>query len=123
MLLLICMDIHSNPGPVTSDPNGTSLDIFYLTARSIRNKLNDIYTTPDEHHILCFSEIHLDQSIASSSLVLDGFGLPVRKDRSQHGGGVMIYVSDLLFMKIEQIWGNRVLKPSGLKSHLNPRSF
>ena len=116
-------DIHSNPGPVTSDPNGTSLDIFYLNARSIRNKLDDIYTTPDEHHILCLSETRLDQSIDSASSVLGGFGLPIRKDRSQHGWGVMIYVSDVLFMNVEQIWRTRVLKPSELKSHLNPKSF
>ena len=93
------MDKHSNPGPASSESNDTSLDIFHLNARSIRNKLEDIYSIAEEYHILCFSETHLDQSIDSSSLVLEGFGLPFRKDRSQHDGGVMIYISDLLVYK------------------------
>ena len=119
ILLLICMDIHPNPGPASSDSNGTSLDIFHLNAGSIRNKLEDIYSIAEEYHILCFSETHLDQSIDSSSLVLDGSGLPIRKDRSQHGGGVMIYISNLLVYKrrteledprLEAIWIEITLK-------------
>ena len=93
------MGIHPNPGPAASDSNGTSLDIFHSNARSIINKLEDIYSIAEEYHILCFSETHLDQSIDSSSLVLEGFELPIRKDRSQYGGGVMIYISDLLVYK------------------------
>ena len=50
ILLLICIDIHSNPGPASSDSNGTSLDIFHVNARSIRNKLEDIYSTAEEYH-------------------------------------------------------------------------
>ena len=119
ILLLICMDIHPNLGPASSDLNGTSLDIFHLNVRSIRNKLEDIYAIAEEYHILCSSETHLDQSIDSSSLVLEGFGLPIRKFRSQHGGGVMIYISDLLVYKrrtdledtrLEAIWIEITLK-------------
>ena len=51
------MDIHPNPGPASSDSNGTSLDIFHLNARSIRNKLEDIYSIAEEYYILCFSEL------------------------------------------------------------------
>ena len=67
------MDINLIPGPASSDPNGTSSDIFHLNACSIRNKLENIYSIAEEYHILCFSETHLDQSIDSSSLVLEGF--------------------------------------------------
>ena len=56
------MDKHPNPGPASSDSNGTSLDIFHLNARSIRNKLEDIYSIAEEYHKLCFSETHLDQA-------------------------------------------------------------
>ena len=113
------MDIHPNPGPASSDSTGASLDTFPLNARSIRNKLEDIYSIAEEYHILCFSETHLDQSIDSSSLVLEGFGLPIRKDRSQHGGGVTIYISDLLVYerrtnledaRFEAIWIEITLK-------------
>ena len=54
ILLLICMDVHPNPGLASSDSNGTSLDIFHLNARSIRNKLQYIYSIAEEYHILCF---------------------------------------------------------------------
>ena len=113
ILLLIYMDIHSSPGSSSSDSNGTSLDKFYLNACSIRNKLEDIYSIADEYHILCFPETHEDQSIDWSSLFLEGFGLPICKDRSGHGGGVMIYISDLLVynrwtyledLRLEAIW-------------------
>ena len=95
ILLLICMNIHSSLGSASSESNDTSLDIFHLNARSIRNKLEYIYAIAEEYHILCSSETHLDQIGDSSSLVLEGFGLPIRKDRFQHGGGVMINISDL----------------------------
>ena len=113
------MDIHPNPGPASSDSNGTSLDIFHLNARSIGNKLEDIYSIAEEYHILCFPKTHLDQSIDSSSLVLEGFGLPIRKDRSKHGGGVMIYISGVFVYKrrtdlegqlLEAIWIEITLK-------------
>ena len=115
------MDIHPSPGPASSDSNGTSLDIpvFHLNARSIRHKLEDIYSIAEEYHILCFSETHLDQSTDSSSLFFEGFGLPIHKDKSQHGGGVMIYISDLLVHKrrteledprLEAIWIEITLK-------------
>ena len=90
-----------------------------LNARSIRNKLEHIYTIAEEYHILCSSETHLDKSIDSSSLILEGFGLPVRKDRSQHDGSVMIYISDLLVYerrtdledpRLEAIWVEITLK-------------
>ena len=70
-----------------------------------------------------FSETHLDQSIDSSSMVLEGFGLPIRKGRSQHGVDVMIFISYLLVYKrrtdledprLEAIWIEITLKHSVL---------
>ena len=38
ILLLMCMDIHSNPGPESNKIH--SLDIMHLNTRSMRNKLD-----------------------------------------------------------------------------------
>lgn len=86
ILLLICMDIQPNPGPYNSEI--TTLDIFYLNTRSVRNKLERIYDIADNYHIICFSETHLDDNVDNSSLILEGFDEPIRKDRT-HNGGVL----------------------------------
>lgn len=83
ILLLICMDVHPHPGPNTTDIY--SLDIFHLNSRSIRHKLNNIYDVADDFHILCFSETHLDPSIGTDTLELEGFDAPLRKDRRGNG--------------------------------------
>lgn len=84
------MDIHPNPGPNSTDTI-CSLDIMHLNARSIRNKIDFISNLSDSYQILCFSETHLDDSVDSSSLQIVGLDMPLRNDRSQHGGGVMMY--------------------------------
>lgn len=71
------MDVQPNPGP--SNFEVTSLDIFHLNTRSIRNKLEYIYDIADNYHIVCFSETHLDANVDSSTLILDGFDGPIRK--------------------------------------------
>ena len=86
ILLLICMDVHPHPGPIITDIH--SLDIFHLNSRSIRHKLDNIYDVADDFHVLCFSETHLDPSIGTDALELEGFDTPLRKDRSQHGGRI-----------------------------------
>ena len=107
----MCMDVHPNPGPSTSETH--TLDIFHLNTRSVRNKLDHLSDMVDSYHILCFSETHLDNSVDSSNLLIEGFDESIRKDRTQHGGGVMIYLSNLLKYKrrldlesqhLETIW-------------------
>ena len=93
----MCMDVHPNPGPSTSETH--TLDIFHLNTRSVRNKLDHLSDIVDSYHILCFSETHLDNSVDSSNLLIEGFDEPIRKDRTQHGGGVMVYLSNLLKYK------------------------
>ena len=66
ILLIMCMDIHLNPGPSFTDIN--SLDIFHLNTRSIRNKIDYIQGLTESYYILCFSETHLDDNIDTFSL-------------------------------------------------------
>ena len=92
ILLLISMDVHPHPGPTITDIH--SLDIFHLNSRNIRYKLDNIYDVADDFHVLCFSEIHLDPSIGTDTFELEGFDTLLRKDWSQHRGGVMVYISN-----------------------------
>ena len=94
MLLLEAFDIEQNPGPnnFTAD-----LSILHLNIRSIRNKLDYIKDNFLDFDILCFSETHLDVQISNEFLLLsDTFDEPYRKDRTNHGGGVMIYLNSQL---------------------------
>ena len=58
------------------------------------NKIKDNFLDFD---ILCFSETHLDVQVSNEFLFLsDTFDEPYRKDRTNHGGGVMIYLNSQL---------------------------
>lgn len=91
LLLLVFMDIESNPGP-----NSGELSVFHLNVRSIRNKLDYIEDIAGEYDVLCLSESHLDDQVHTDDLLLQGFHSPFRLDRNFAGGGVIIYVNNLL---------------------------
>ena len=121
ILLIICMDIHLNPGPASDTIN--SLDILHLNIRSIRNKIDYISEFSDTHQILCFSETHLDNTVDADSLKIEGYDEPLRKDRTLNGGGVMVYISssliykrrlDLENIRLETIWVEIKLKSFNL---------
>lgn len=112
ILLLMAMDIELNPGPSTSE-SVKVLEIFHLNTRSVRNKLEYISDIAESFHVLCFSETHLDNTVQNDLLKIQGFDEPLRKDRNQNGGGVMVYVSNALRYKrrkdledsrLETIW-------------------
>ena len=91
-LLLCSGDIESNPGPTIND--NYVLDILHLNVRSIRNKLEDITSLFEDFDILCFTETHLNNVITTEDLKLLEYDTMYRKDRNEHGGGVMIYISN-----------------------------
>ena len=91
-ILILGGDIETNPGPDISNV----LDIIHLNIRSIRNKIAFLNTFVHDFDILCFTETHLDNAISNEVLILDGFNCILRKDRNSFGGGVMIYMSNML---------------------------
>ena len=109
ILLMICMDIHQNPGPNNTNTIHT-LDILHLNTRSNRNKMNSISDLSESYQILCFSETQLDDTIDSSLLLIEGFDNPLRKDRTRNGGGVMVYISSILNYKIRPDLENQRLE-------------
>ena len=52
----MCMDVHTNPGPSTTETSVNSLDVLHLKTSSIRNKLEYIENIAESFYILCFSE-------------------------------------------------------------------
>ena len=44
--------------------------------------------------VLLISETKLDVSFPSSQFILDGFTPPYRLDRTEHGGGIMLFIKE-----------------------------
>ena len=69
--------------------------IGHLNINSIRNKfdaLSDIIKNKID--IMLISETKIDDSFPNSSFSIEGFTPPYRKDRTNMGGGIMLYVRD-----------------------------
>ena len=93
MLLLQAGDIETNPGP----ENIHDLSIVHLNIRSIRNKTEYITDNLLDFNILCFTETHLDANVSTEMLFLsNAYSTPYRKDRTNHGGGILAYLNSSL---------------------------
>ena len=93
LLILLSNDVEQNPGP----PLEGELSIFHLNARSMRHKLDYIDSVCNEADIICLTETHLDASVTNDDIFIEGYEKnPFRKDRNSSGGGVIVYVSDIL---------------------------
>ena len=91
LLLLETGDIEMNPGPHI---NNNSLSILHSNIRSIRNKLDYITENFLDFDILCFTESHLDANITTKSLIMSSkYDIPYRIDRTNHDGGLLMYLS------------------------------
>jgi hypothetical protein len=69
-----------------------SISICNINIKSIRNKINFLQHFVDEFDIIVLTEIHLDNSMENRDIELDSFDKnPQRKDRTNSGGGLLIY--------------------------------
>ena len=68
ILLLLCLDIHPNPGQITD-----YVSIFHLNIRSLRNKIAYLCDIASDYDIVCVTESHLDDSISNNDIHIDGF--------------------------------------------------
>lgn len=106
LLLILSGDVETNPGPVELKH---SLSVLHTNIRSIRNKLNYIKDEFLDYDILCFTETHLDANISTDeSLLIHNYDSPYRKDRTNHGGGLLVYINSNLVHErvneLEQFW-------------------
>lgn len=101
-LLLICCDIHPNPGPDTSKYEMCNLQIVNLNVNSLRFKTDLLQAELGDCDIICVTETKLNNNISNDDISIENFQnpQPFRKDRlTDNGGGVLIYVRDNLIAK------------------------
>ena len=72
-----------------------------LNINSLPNKFNQLKELVLKYvDILVLTETKLDDSFPNSQFLVDGFSEPFRIDRNRSGGGVMIYVRDVIPSKL-----------------------
>lgn len=94
--------------------NFSGIKIAHSNVNSLRHKVDYITSELSDYDIICISESKLNDSISDSSISIDGYRQPLRKDRPiNNGGGLVIYMknnihykrrSDLELPNIETIW-------------------
>lgn len=91
-------DLESVPQYYELDDEGSipfmsksGLRICHLNVNSIPNKIDE--NSPFD--IVAFTETHYDDTVSDNELQLDGFDF-IRKDRTRHGGGVILYIKKQL---------------------------
>lgn len=99
LLLLMCGDVESNPGP--RNPTENCINIYHLNVRSLVPSIDVLTVEAANFDIIGVTETWLDDSIKSEDIAIEGHAL-IRKDRNRHGGGVAIYISNELgFRQLE----------------------
>ena len=98
LLLMLCGDVESNPGPALKSISAFHCNINSLFAHNNDNKLGGLEILADitKSDIIALTETWLDSTIPDQLLSVSGFLPPIRNDRNRHGGGVLIYCSDHL---------------------------
>ena len=78
-----------------------NLHILYYNARSLLPKFDDLMLSViNLHpHIICIVETWLSSDIIDHEIYIPGFQL-YRYDRNRHGGGVLVYVSNMFFVSV-----------------------
>ena len=73
----------------------------HLKINSIRNKFEMLKEViGNKNYILRISETKLDETLALSQFILEGFTLPCRLDRMEHVGGLMLFVREVIPSKL-----------------------
>ena len=113
-MILLDGDVHTNPGPPmnhSTSSNTSSSDVYNLpnihnhlsvlhyNVQSLSPKLDILIAELSQFDILSFSETWLSDSHLSGDLLIPSFHSPERKDRDNHGGGVIVYVKNTLHYK------------------------
>ena len=83
--------VHTNYQSILEN-NHRCISLCNINIRSIRNTMEFLETSLNDFDILVVTETHLDNQINDSVITLDSFpNIIHRKDRSNSGGGLLIY--------------------------------
>ena len=75
--------------------NVNNVIIGHLNVNSIQGKIDSLrLMIPGNIDIMVISETKIDDSFPNSQFKIEGFGTPFRKDRTENGGDVIIYVRE-----------------------------
>ena len=97
-LIILSGDVEMNPGPDSLREH--CVTILHCNIRSIRNKVQYIVDNFCDYDCLCFTESHVDNSVDNANILLTNeFSIPYRKDRTNHGGGILVYINNNLLHK------------------------
>ena len=85
-------DVETNPGPINQTSSDHCVSILHCNIRSLRNKLGYTLDNFCDFEFICFTEMHLYSTISSENLFLGDqyHDCPYRKDRTNHGGGIIV---------------------------------
>ena len=103
----VCNKPNSVTAPENTCFNGAKeqgthcLSVLYYNARRILPKLDELHAIMliRQPHIVCIVETWLSPDVSDKELNLPGYQL-LRLDRNRHGGGILMYVADLLSCKV-----------------------
>ena len=100
----------------TKSKTNACLNIFYLNARSIVNKIDELRVLylANDFDIICVVESWLSPEVSDTEIFIPGFNI-FRKDRNRHGGGIVVFVKDKLICTVIPFQHNN--------SHLPPIEF
>ena len=98
LLLLLCGDIHPNPGPPY---NNSNLSIVHNNICSLEHKTLFIEAELSKFDIITLSETWLYDGISNENIHINGYLPPIRRDTPGNAGyrGVAIYVKEDLICK------------------------
>ena len=75
--------------------NVNQLIIAHLNINSLRNKFEFLISLiKDKIDVLMISETKLDEIFPTSQFMINSFSAPVRLDRNDKGGGIILYIRD-----------------------------
>ena len=81
--------------------NRNRIIIAHLNINSIRNKFEMLKEViGNKTDILLISETKLDHRFPLSQFILEGFAPPHRLDKTEHGGGLMLFIKEDMPSKV-----------------------
>ena len=77
--------------------NSDRIIIRHLNINFIENKFNSLVSLiKDKLDIIIASETKIDDPFPETQFIIEGYAKPFRRDRNSHGGGLLIYVRDMI---------------------------
>ena len=120
-LLMLCGDIHPNPGPAPY----SKLRMVHCNCASLQNKAYLIEAELNTFDIITVSETWLYRDFNPDRIRIEGYYPPLRKDREDGTawGGVAIYVKNNLICKPRPDLEVAELEAVWLETKLNQETF